>query len=259
MQQTQKTTEQDSFEADLSSLCEQHGGLGHLLESSIVVQRAKSCGNADEYRLNVGGRDTLIKTYRNRPWIVRVLLGRYCLKNEFESLKLIYEGGLANVAAPYSFVDKDTIAVQYIPNAGHLGNLKHQKDCVLPVCFFRELVAMVRNMHQNGICHGDMRRANVLIGEDGKPWLVDLATSVKSEKGLNIFRRLLFYMLVKTDCYALGKIVKSCYPELLERDMRDLQSKPPWYLKLGYFYRHNIYHRFIRKRVKRRCDNAIQG
>jgi hypothetical protein len=44
----------------------------------------------------------------------------------------------------------------------------------LPENFFQELDALVAAVHARGVCHNDLHKEqNVLVGEDGYPWLVD--------------------------------------------------------------------------------------
>jgi RIO-like serine/threonine protein kinase len=54
----------------------------------------------------------------------------------------------------------------------------------LPENFFDELDALVEAVHARGICHNDLHKEqNVLVGEDGRPWLLDfqLASSHPSD------------------------------------------------------------------------------
>ncbi len=44
----------------------------------------------------------------------------------------------------------------------------------LPENFFDELDALVEAMHARGVCHNDLHKEqNVLVGDDGRPWLLD--------------------------------------------------------------------------------------
>ena len=44
----------------------------------------------------------------------------------------------------------------------------------LPVDFFERLAELVAEVHARGVCHNDLHKEqNVLVGIDGRPWLVD--------------------------------------------------------------------------------------
>jgi RIO-like serine/threonine protein kinase len=44
----------------------------------------------------------------------------------------------------------------------------------LPENFFDELDALVEAVHARGVCHNDLHKEqNILVGEDGRPWLLD--------------------------------------------------------------------------------------
>lgn len=49
-----------------------------------------------------------------------------------------------------------------------------QETCELPRDFFDRLEELVREIHSHGVCHNDLHKeANILVGEDGYPFLVD--------------------------------------------------------------------------------------
>jgi len=59
---------------------------------------------------------------------------------------------------------------------------------VLPRDFFERLEELVRAMHARGVCHNDLHKeANVLVGADGRPALVDFQLASVHERGGRTF------------------------------------------------------------------------
>jgi hypothetical protein len=55
----------------------------------------------------------------------------------------------------------------------------------LPADFFAALRALVELLHARGVCHNDLHKENnILVGEDGRPWLIDFQlASVSRRRG----------------------------------------------------------------------------
>jgi hypothetical protein len=55
----------------------------------------------------------------------------------------------------------------------------------LPADFFAALRELVLELHARGVCHNDLHKENnILVGEDGRPWLIDFQlASVSRRRG----------------------------------------------------------------------------
>ena len=245
MQKTQKTTQ---LAANGQEIGRDMPALAELLNQAEPLQLAKSIGDADVYRASWKEREVLVKTYRYRPWLVRLLLGKRCLTNEYSALDYIHSHGLARVPRPLGWLDEVSYAIEYVPNVGHVENPEHHPDNIPPRAFFEELIAMLSKLHEHGIAHGDLRRANILVGKDGHPWLIDFATSINLNTSHLLLRKLFFRVFRVMDLHALGKIIQMSYPELVQGEIRECLEHPPWYVRLGHFYRHGFYRNVFRRK-----------
>src|SRR5262245_35915339 len=58
----------------------------------------------------------------------------------------------------------------------------------LPADFFAALRALVLELHARGVCHNDLHKENnILVGEDGRPWLIDFQLDSVSRRRRRTF------------------------------------------------------------------------
>ncbi|MGI6356896.1 MAG: RIO1 family regulatory kinase/ATPase [Lentisphaeria bacterium] len=223
------------------------GSLSAMLEHAQLIQQAKSIADADIFRLTLDDCCYLIKTYIDRPWFIRWLIGRRCLRNEFDKLRLVQSLETVRAPKPYALLGKDTIAIEFLRDAKPLKTPESMPADRFPTSdFFLELADMLKTMHDAGISHGDMRRANILVDSEVRPYLIDFATAVQSSKKSPPWRRLASRLFTNSDNFSFAKITESFYPGLLSEQVLECYNNPPWYLRLGRYLRHNIYRRYLR-------------
>ena len=218
-------------------------GLDGVLQASMQIKSIRSIGDAEVFRYDLSnGQAVLLKSYRKSSWIVKKLIGRRALRREHENLKLLHTMGIVRVPEPYGIIAKDTIACEFLIGAETLQSAKRYDESTMPSrAVFRKLIDVVRQMHKQGICHGDLRRGNLMIDKQGNLYIIDIATAICSTIETNPLKRLICKILMKSDDYSLAKIVNSYYPDLLDDALAATLHNPPWYLKLGQFLRHDIY------------------
>lgn len=234
---------------DLSSIPTDTSGLQNYLKNAKVVQLARNFFNADEYTVTIDGIQLLLKTCVNRNFFVRLLFSRHILLQECKLTQSLHHSGLANIPAAYGHIGKDTIATQFIQNISKLENPRHHSEfTVPPKSFFAELIDMVRNLHAHGMAHGDIRRANILVGTDGHPWLIDLASAIIIKENSSWIKKRIFNNVRQADLYALAKIVFSYYPDWQDEELQQAISEQSRLLKFARFLRQKLYHHKQRKK-----------
>jgi len=89
----------------------------------------------------------------------------------------------------------------------------------LPDSFFDELKYLIRQLHQRRIYYVDLnKRGNIILGDDGKPWLIDyqICQHFKPRRGwLGRLGDRIFNRLIQEDIYHIYKHKKKFQPHLI--------------------------------------------
>ncbi len=150
----------------------------HKCDSLGRVERIEIDGAPFARRVADGGR------VPGSAWIARRLLAR-----ERRALRALHgldgvpgEAGAIEEAAGASASDR--VLVRRWVEGEPLSRAP-----ALPEDFFDRLDELVLALHERGVCHNDLHKeANVIVGRDGLPWLVDFQlASVHARRGL-LFR-----------------------------------------------------------------------
>jgi hypothetical protein len=155
---------------------------------------------ADVLVYRLGDELVAIKDYAPRPAWVRHTLGRWLIRREALAYRAAsgidglprFRGRAGRFALALEFVDAVPLAERSGPALGE--------------AFFDRLDSLVGAFHQRGIALGDLHQRDVLIGSDGAPRIVDLATAWVSEEGSWRWRRAIFHRLADLDRIATARM-----------------------------------------------------
>jgi tRNA A-37 threonylcarbamoyl transferase component Bud32 len=97
--------------------------------------------------------------------------------------------------------------------------------------FFPRLKSLLKRMHDRGIAYVDLhKRENIIVGDDGWPYLIDFQISGAWPEphpfGLEILNRFLLSVLKTCDDYHLAKHIRNCRPDQAGAVVR------PWWIRL---------------------------
>jgi hypothetical protein len=102
--------------------------------------------------------------------------------------------------------------------------------------FFPRLKTLLERMHEKGIAYVDLhKRENIIVGDDGLPYLIDFQISAvwpKPHPLLSSLWRSLLTILATCDDYHLAKHVRNCRPDQADTDARAGQQTRPWWIRL---------------------------
>lgn len=103
----------------------------------------------------------------------------------------------------------------------------------LPDAFFDDLKRLLGNVHKQGVCYMDFnKRGNILLGDDGKPYLIDFQISLRLDRP---FCKGLCKRLQREDYYHLLKHKRRLRPDLMTDSERQLSKRPSGAVRLHRF------------------------
>ena len=122
---------------------------------------------------------------------------------------------LEGVPRFYNVIDGLAIIVEEIPGKNIEGL---EKENPLEETFFYDLRQLIEKVHARGLAHCDLKRApNILIGDNGKPYIVDWSAAVsKSEFRFFPFNTI-YRRFLEDDFNAVTKIKLTHIPDEKQR------------------------------------------
>jgi hypothetical protein len=156
--------------------------------------------------VDVDGRAVVIKDFASRPWPVRVVLGPWSLDREERAYRCLQ--GLTGTAEFLGRVDRRAIALARIPGRP----LAALGAGDLPPGFFDDLDRLLAAIHARGVAHGDLHRRDVIVGDDGRPHVVDFSTSVCSRPRADPLLSFVFRQMCGADRRAAAKLRRRYLP-----------------------------------------------
>ena len=180
---------------------------------------------ADVYLLEAEGRRYAVKDFRCRPLLVRATVGRWSMRREQRA----YDA-LRNVPGVPELVSRPHPLVLVIAFVDGPSLAAWERGRSLPDGFFGGLKALLAAVHDRGVVQGDLHHRDVLVGEDGKPWLVDFSTSMVGGPGGGPLRRRMWKLLAGNDRRSVLKLQERFEPgTVTEAERAEMQELPKVY------------------------------
>lgn len=206
--------------------------------------RANSSGQADLFDLVGEYEGWILKDFSGRPWAFRVLVNRRIIKREIRAL--IGLQPLEGVPRYGGAVGRDA----YLMKRLNADRLPHKRDGIPSCCLFDRIDQLVADMHNLGWAHGDLRRTNILMDEDERPYLIDFATAWNAPEGAWPLRKWLFRRWQRVDLTNMARIKEAYCPDYLTENDKALLCDRPKHLSVGRFIRKKLYRPLKRKHRK---------
>ena len=217
------------------------------IEANTVDYYRTAGGTRPDLRVvDLDGRRIVVKDFRKSDFLFRVIVGPILIRREFGALRNLI--GVDGIPQLVGKLDRYALAVEHVHGAA----LDHIRPDSLTNDFYTQLRGVIDAMHSRGVAHCDLRsRGNVMLGDDGRPYVVDFAACVFRGRGINPFFHWLFHQFVLADENAVLRVKQRLSPELLT-DVEKTESATPLPFetparKFGETVR-NLTRRFLTKR-----------
>ena len=152
----------------------------------------------------------VVKDYRSRGFLYRFFVGLPSTWNEARIYQKL--AGIKGIPRCYGKLDRYAIGVEYIEGR----NASSFKPGDLPHSFFDDLREIVDTIHERNIVVCDLRnKKNVLVAENGDPFLIDFCTGFERGRPWSFFRNWLHGIFYQDDLLGLVKLKRQLAPELL--------------------------------------------
>lgn len=167
----------------------------------------------DIFLLKKDDRYLVVKDYAGKSFVFRFFVGGFSNWREdriYRKLK-----GLRGLPEYIGLIDHYAIAVSYVPGR----NAAELKPGELTPDFFAKLRNLVDAVHARGVVLCDLRNIkNVIVGDDGEPYLIDFATAFGKGGRLNFIQNGLYRIFYQDDLLGIAKLKRIRAPHLLTNE-----------------------------------------
>jgi hypothetical protein len=172
----------------------------------VIPGRNASKADIRVYRL---AEETLaVKDYGHRPFLIRHLVGRLMLRRESHAYGVA--AGIDGLPEFLGRIGRFALATRWL-EAKPLAECPAQR---IPADCLEQVDAIVAKLHGRGIALTDMHHRDILIGVDGRVWIVDLASAWVGATG---WRRPIFRWLRQLDILSLWRLKRRVEPATADR------------------------------------------
>ena len=174
--------------------------------------------------LEENGVRAVVKDFCFNGFLFRNIIGRILVwreKRAYGKLK-----GIKGVPTLYRIIDGLALVLEAIPGK----NIESREAVAkLSDSFFEELRRLVENIHKHGLAHCDLKRApNIILGDDGKPYIVDWAASISRSEFRFFPLYYLYEKFIQDDLNAIIKIrLKHCPKSVSPEEINQYTRRSP--------------------------------
>lgn len=154
------------------------------------------------WRIEEKGVKAIIKDFSHNSFWYRNIVGRFLIWREKKAYGKL--AGLSGVPALLGSIGGVALIIEEIQGTDiRLAEVSKTLD----ENFFNDLKKLIDRFHDRGISHCDLKRAaNIILGNDGNPYIIDWAASI-SKTEFKIFPlNLIYKRFIQDDLNAITKI-----------------------------------------------------
>jgi serine/threonine protein kinase len=190
-------------------------------ENTVEYYRTAGGTRPDLRVVNVPDGRIVVKDFRRGDVLFRLIVGPILIRREYGALRKLL--GVSGIPQAVARIDRYAFAIKHVAGV----SLDRTLPNALTDEFYARLRAVIDDMHRHGVAHCDLRsRGNVMLGNDGAPYVIDFAACVFLGRGLNPFFKWLFGQFVLADRNAVLRIKQRLSPDLLSEDEKTELATP---------------------------------
>lgn len=188
-----------------------------LLRRKVELLREPSSTRPAVYVIEENGVKAVVKDFGDNGFFFRNLIGRFLVWREKKAYRRLR--GVKGTPRLFRVVDGCALVLEYIPGKS-LENTRLTGK--LPPVFFEDLRALVGAFHAREICHCDLKRAaNILVGHDGKPYVLDWSAAIMKTEFPVLPLTLIYRRFLVDDLNAVTKYQLRHCPETVTAEARE--------------------------------------
>ena len=185
--------------------------LSNLQEEQTATLRKPTSTRPALYRIEVGNTRAVVKDFSVNGRVFRNLIGRFLIWRERKAYRRLK--GVNGVPALYGVVEGLALVLEEIQGISIEGLDREKK---LPPQFFESLRDLVERVHRRGLCHCDLKRAaNVLVGNDEQPYIIDWSAAILKREFRIFPVSLIYKRFLLDDSHAVIKLQLRHCPEAI--------------------------------------------
>jgi serine/threonine protein kinase len=204
------------------------------LEKIHLIHAANSETQANIWLVIYNNQEYVLRDYSGKHRLFHRILCRWAISRELLAFKKLQ--GVSGIPQFIKSLSSDQYLIEYIPSTP-LAKVSSGLDS----SFFEKLKGIVREMHQRGVAHCDLRKTNILVSANQTPYIIDFTTACWNHPF--IFRIIFNYC-----CYLdFRRIVKAKWkilPNELNDEERHYLMDRSILLSIGHFLRRKFYRLF---------------
>ncbi len=183
----------------------------NLQEKETATLRKPSSTRPALYRIEVGNTRAVVKDFSVNGRVFRNLIGRFLIWRERKAYRRLK--GVNGVPALYGVVEGLALVLEEIQGRSIEGLDREKK---LSPQFFESLRDLLGKVHRRGLCHCDLKRAaNVLVGDDERPYLIDWSAALLEREFRFFPASLIYKRFLLDDTHAVIKLQLRHCPEAI--------------------------------------------
>lgn len=183
--------------------------LKDLPEKNRGVLREPTGSRPRIWVVEENGVRAVVKDFSAQRFLIRHTMGRFLVWREGKAYRRLRN--IQGVPGLLRVIDGIALVIEQVPGRPVE---RLEREVKLPEGFFGALKDLVDRVHRRGIAHCDLKRAaNIHLGLDGLPYLLDWGASISKTELRGFPLALIYRRLVQDDYQAITKLKLRHLPE----------------------------------------------